>query len=736
MIRLQNRLLYIALIAGFLVVAAAIRLFDPFFVHALRLVAFDHYQQLDPGDYDPSLPVRVVDIDEESLAKIGQWPWPRTTIAKLLQTLTDGGAAAVAFDVLFAEPDNNSLERVAKRLPASDAELLSAAIAGRQTNDQVFATALKNSPSVLSVSLGDGPSTRLPQKAGFATAGDDPAPFVLGFARATGDLPDLDQAAHGLGAYNWLADRDQIVRRVALLFRLNSDLVPSLTAEALRVAQGASTYIVKAANASGETAFGQSTGLNHIRIGTVEIPTDGAGGVYLKFRHFDKSRYLPAWKVLAGEIPPDEVNGRIILVGTSASGLLDVRATPLDAAIPGIDIHAQVLEHLITGRFLTRPDYALALEQFVIVAFGILLAFFLPRVSAMSAAAIGVLVVAAVIASGWATFRYADLLFDPAYPALVLGVLTGAITFYTYQTVESQRGQIRNAFSRYLAPAVVQEIIANPDRLRLGGEQRVLTLMFCDVRNFTSISERLTATQLTHFINELLSPLTEIILARRGTIDKYMGDAIMAFWNAPLDDPEHKTHASSAAIAMAKKMEELNEKWRREALSVGQPFQRVRIGIGINSGECCVGNLGSTLRFDYSAIGDEVNVTSRFEGLTKIYGVPTALGERALSSEFATIELDMVQVKGRKRPEKIYTLIEVLGGDKPQLDRLKESHAEFLRAYRQQRWDDAVRLIHQCRAIGISEVGTCYDLFASRIDVLRTASLPADWDGAFAMTEK
>jgi adenylate cyclase len=260
--------------------------------------------------------------------------------------------------------------------------------------------------------------------------------------------------------------------------------------------------------------------------------------------------------------------------------------------------------------------------------------------------------------------------------------------------------------------------------------------MFCDVRNFTSISERLTATQLTHFINELLSPLTEIILARRGTIDKYMGDAIMAFWNAPLDDPEHKTHASSAAIAMAKKIEELNKKWQQEALSVGQTFQRVRIGIGINSGECCVGNLGSTLRFDYSAIGDEVNVTSRFEGLTKMYGVPTAVGERALSPEFAALELDMVQVKGRKRPERIYSLLEVLGGDKLQLDRLKEAHAEFLRAYRQQRWDDAVRLIRQCREIGISEVGTCYDLFASRINVLRTASLPADWDGAFAMTEK
>ena len=736
MTRLRNRLVYIALVVIFLAVAVLIRFFDPFLVHALRLVAFDHYQQLDPGAYDPDLPVRVVDIDEESLAKIGQWPWPRTTVAKLLTSLTDQGAAAVAFDVLFAEPDNNSLEQVAKRLPASDAELLADAIAGRQSNDQLFAAALKDSPSVLAVSLGGGPNSALPQKAGFATAGDDPRPFVASFSTARGPLPELEQAAHGLGAFNWLADRDQIVRRIALLFRLNSQLVPSLTAETLRVAQGATTYVIKAANASGETAFGQSTGINHIRIGSIEIPTDSAGGVYLKFRHFDNSHYLPAWKVLNGDIPPDEISGRIILVGTSASGLLDARATPLDAAVPGVDIHSQVLEHLLTGRFLTRPDYALALEQFVIVIFGVLLAFVLPRVSAMYAAAIGVSVMALVVAAGWGAYRLADLLLDPAYPALVLGILTAGITFYTYQTVEVQRGQIRLAFGRYLAPAVVQEIIAHPERLRLGGEQRVLTLMFCDVRNFTSISERLTATELTHFINELLSPLTEIILERRGTIDKYMGDAIMAFWNAPLDDPDHKSHACSAAVAMAKKLEELNERWQQQALSAGRSFQEVRIGIGLNSGECCVGNLGSSIRFDYSAIGDEVNVTSRFEGLTKMYGVPTAVGQRALSPDFAALELDMVQVKGRKRPERIYTLLEVLGADAPQLERLKTSHAGFLQAYRQQKWDEADRLITECRKIGISGLDTCYALFKSRIASLRTMSLTTDWDGSFAITEK
>jgi adenylate cyclase len=736
MIRLRSGIVYVTIVFALLAAAVSIRYADPFFVRALRMLAFDLYQQVGPEAYDPKIPVRVVDIDEQSLAKIGQWPWPRTTVTKLLQILTAQGAAAVGFDILFAEPDASSLEQVAKRLSGEDAKLLAAAIAKRPTNDQVFAAALKNSPSVLAIALGDGTSSTLPRKAGFATAGDDPRPFVAAFNVASGDLAELEQAAHGLGAYNWLPDRDQIVRRIPLMFALGPALVPSFDAEVLRVAQGATSYVIKASNASGESAFGQSTGLNHLRIGAVEVPTDSAGGVYLKFRHFNKAAYLPAWKVLAGEVASTDIDGHIILVGTSASGLLDLRATPLDAGIPGVDIHAQVLEHLLTGQFLTRPDYALALEEFVILLFGIVLAAALPRVSAKYAAVMGLSAIGLVVIGGWVSYRYANLLLDPSYPALVVAVMTSAITFYTYQTVEVQRGQIRNAFGRYLAPTVVEEIIANPQNLRLGGEQRELTLLFCDVRNFTSISERLTATELTHFINELLTPLSEIILERRGTIDKYMGDAIMAFWNAPIDDPDHKAHACGAAIQIVQKMEELNQLWRMNAQSTQRPFQQARIGVGLNSGECCVGNLGSTMRFDYSAIGDEVNVTSRFEGLTKIYGVPAVVGERALSPDFPALELDFVQVKGRTRPERVYTFVQLLQGSEPDLQSLRRMHLDYLAAYRQQRWDEAQRLVVECRNVGVPELDGYYAHVEDRIRSMRTLPLPGDWDGSFEMTEK
>jgi adenylate cyclase len=727
---------YIALVSVLIAAAILLRYIDPFFVRSLRLIAFDSYQRLNPEKYDPGLPIRIVDIDEQSLSRIGQWPWPRTTVGDLLLKLASEGAAVVAFDILFAEPDRTSVEEIAKRLPTPQANLLLAATAGQPTNDQAFADALKQTPSVLSIALGHEAKTEFSAKAGFAVAGQDPRPFIIGFDGGSTNLPALDNAAHGIGAYNWTPDRDQIVRRVALIYRIGKTLVPSLAAEALRVAQGANTYVLKASNASGETAYGQSTGLNHMRVGQVEVPTDSSGAVYLRFRHFNKSAYIPAWKVLAGEVPKDHIDGRIILVGTSAPGLLDLRATPLDAAVPGIEMHAQVIEQLLTGHFLTRPDYALALEQFVILAFGIMLALLLPRVSAKTAVAVGLLTIGLVIGGGWIAFRYASLLLDPSYPAVVLGCMTAAITSYIYHGVEAQRGQIRHAFSQYLSPAVIEEVIAHPDKLKLGGEVRELTLMFCDVRNFTSISQDLSAADLTQFINELLSPLTEIILEQRGTIDKYMGDAIMAFWNAPLDDPDHTAHACQAALKMTAKMDELNEIWRQRAEAGHRPYKRVQIGMGLNTGPCCVGNLGSTYRFDYSAIGDDVNVTSRFEGLTKIYGVPAVAGQRSLASGVKALELDMVAVKGRTRSTQIYTFIDMLGAEKTQLERLEESHKAFLAAYRNQDWDAAERLINACRNIGVAQLETCYLLFTERVRLLRQASLPANWDGSFAMTEK
>jgi adenylate cyclase len=728
---------YISLVTAILATVIVVRYLDPFFVRALRSLTFDTLHRLSPAQFDPNLPIRVVDIDEESLAKHGQWPWPRTLLRDLAVDLGKKGAAAVAFDFLFIEPDRTSPDEIAKRKQRQEASLGSREET-RSSHDEAFAAALASTPSVLATALLDSATSVVQPKAGFAVAGDDPSGFLLTFRGASRNLPLFDEAARGIGTISWAPDRDQVVRGVPLVYRVQDQYVPALAAEALRVAQGAKTYVLKASNASGETAFGRSTGLNSIRIGNIEIPTDARGAVFIKWRHFTDSIYVPAWKVLAGEVPEEDIAGKIVLVGTSAAGLFDVRATPLDPAVPGVEIHAQLLEQMLRGQFVGRPDYALALEEFVVLTLGIMLAIILPRVSARAAIAIGAFTVSIVIGDAWIAFRYGGLLLDPSYTASSLAFITAAVTSYTYQRVEAQRGAIRSAFARYLAPAVVEELIANPERLELGGEERDLTLMFCDVRNFTAISENLTPSQLTRFVNELLSPLSEIILAHRGTIDKYMGDAIMAFWNAPLDDADHATNACGAALRMIAKMDELNEEWKERARLENASFQAVKIGIGVNTGRCCVGNLGSSVRFDYSAIGDEVNVASRFEGLTKIYGVSNVIGDHtlALAPRFPALEIDMVQVKGRTRPTRIYTLIEPALVGWSELANLMERHHEFLRAYRQQQWDDAARLLGECRSMGVPALATCYETFHSRIALLSKSALPANWDGSFTLSEK
>jgi adenylate cyclase len=716
---------------------------DPFFVRALRLVAFDNFQRLAPEPYDPNLPIRIVDIDEKSLSMIGQWPWPRTTVRDLVLALTSKGAAVVAFDVLFAEPDRTSMEAIVKQLPPEEAKAVTSAIAGRPSNDELFAAALKDTPSVLSVALGEGPGTTLPAKAGFAFGGDDPRPFLLGFSGVTRNLPEFEDAARGIGAFNWVADRDQIVRRVALLFRLNETFVPSLAAEALRVAEGASTYVLKASNASGETAFGQSTGLNHIRIGEITVPTDAAGGVYLKFRHFNKASYIPAWKVLSGEISQADIEGKIILVGTSAPGLLDLRATPVDAAVPGIDIHAQVLEHLLTGNFLERPDYAMALEEFVIIVLGIMLASVLPRVSAKASAAIGFTTIALVLIGGWAAFRWANTLLDPSYPALVLGFMATGITLYTYNTAEAQRSQIRSAFGQYLAPALVEQLAQSPEKLVLGGEEREMTILFSDVRGFTAISEfyKDDPQGLTSLMNRLLTPLTNTIVDHEGTIDKYIGDAVMAFWNAPLSVPNHEIKACAAALAMIDCLEVLNRERREEATSAGQPFLPFRIGIGINTGRCVVGNLGSDLRFNYSVLGDPVNVASRLEGQTKYYDVPIIIGSRTAEKakeQFALLELDLIAVKGKTEPQTIYALLgrDKIAGD-IRFQELRKLYSTMLYCYRSRDWEGALEAIELCQSaehnFGLTGL---FDLYRTRIQAFRESAPPEDWTGIFLAETK
>ena len=730
---------YFAVVAVYFILVVVISASDPFVVQAMRLLAFDGYQRLSPRAFDPNSPIRVVDIDDKSLEAVGQWPWSRTTMAALTDKLREAGAAVVAYDVMFAEADRTSFEQIEPNLPADAREDLAERLKDYPTNDARFAVAIGRMKTVLGVTLtGTAPHSSLPAKAGFAIAGDDPKPFLYGYPRVVDSLPSLEAPAAGLGATNWVPSRDDVVRRIPLMYRLNNQIVPALAAEALRVAQDASTFVLKASNANGETSFGNPSGLNHVRIGQFEIPTDADGGIWLHFRETRPDAFIPAWKVLQGKLGPDDVAGRIVLVGTSAAGLVDLRATPLNEAVPGVEIHAQVLEHILSNEFLTRPDYAAPLEMFLVLVIGITLAGFLPRMSAQWAAIAGGGIVLFFLIGGFLAFRTMGLLFDPAYPSGVIILLSGGGAFYTFRMAERQRHEMQRMFGQYVAPSIVEDLAEHPEKLVLGGEVRELTLIFSDVRSFTTISEGLSAHELTAFLNGLLTPMTDTILEHSGTIDKYMGDGIMAFWNAPVDDTLHPRHACEAALAMQTKLRELNVQWERDARAAGKNHKQVRMGIGLNTGPCCVGNLGSTMRFDYSAIGDAVNLTSRLESMTKHYGLPAIVADHTrdrVDGGIDFLEVDMIRVKGRSGASGIYTFTDMLDVPMGRRDALADAHGAFLDAYRRGNWSAAQAALAKCRALGIESLKTMYDLFSHRIDDLKSQP-PADWDGVYTAQEK
>jgi adenylate cyclase len=728
------RLLYALIVGAVIAGALALRIWDPSPVARLRAVVFDTYQQINPRHFDPGLPLRIIDIDEESLKRIGQWPWPRTALADLVKKLSDNGAAAIGFDMVFPEPDRMSPANALRFWPRSDALAgLREEIEKLPSNDHVFAEAIGQGPVVLGfIATPQGGST--PQsKAGFAHAGDDPKLFAPAYPGVAASLPELQDKASGAGSLNWLPEHDQIIRRVPMVVQVGDKLYPSFAADMLRLAQGASTYVVKSSGASGEKAFGEKTGIVEVRIGDYKVPTEADGQMWIRFTKQAKERYLPAWKVLNGDIGKEDIEGRLAIIGTSAAGLLDLRATPLEASVPGVELHAQAIEQILQGSFLQRPDFATPAELLYILVLGLLIALLIYRLGAAGSAVLGGIAVATVIAVSWYTFDAFGWLVDPIYPAIALTAIYLAGTLFVFLRTERERNRVRHAFGHYMAPALVERLADDPSRLKLGGETRDMTLLFSDVRGFTAISEGLDAEELTAFLNSLFTPLSKIILEERGTIDKFMGDAVMAFWNAPLDDSEHAKHACQAALRIMKEMPGLNEHWRNEAALKGRSFNPVKIGIGLNTGVCCVGNLGSETRFDYSVIGDNVNVASRLEGQSKTYDVATIVGESTTARvpDFAFLELDLLKVKGKTEATRIFALL----GD----DALKETrgfidltacHGEFLRTYRAGDWDAADRLRRECDRMNGSGLHRLYALYRERIAFFKQNPPPPDWDGS------
>ena len=430
-----------------------------------------------------------------------------------------------------------------------------------------------------------------------------------------------------------------------------------------------------------------------------------------------------------------------MFIGTSATGLKDIRATAVNPAAPGVEVHAQLAEQILTGEFLQRPDWADGAETLYLMGLGLLLILLLPRAGAIACAWIGGSAVALVGGLSWYAFTKLHWLLDPVVPSLAVLAIYLVASFLNFLRVEAERRQVRSAFSRYLSPALADRLAKHPEQLKLGGETKTMTVLFSDIRGFTTLAERLSAEELTRFLNRFMTPMTGIIMARRGTIDKYIGDCIMAFWNAPLDDPDHPTHACEAALQMRRHLVVFNQTLQAEQAASSTPFEPVHIGIGMNTGACVVGNFGSEQRFDYSVLGDPVNLASRLEGQAKPYGVDVVLGESTagLIQGFALLELDLMRVKGKMTPVHLFGLL----GDatmeaEERFQTLRARHKEFLAAYRGQRWDEALRLMEACLQLDTARtrLRICYRLYQDRIRAYQAQPPDPGWDGVFVATSK
>ena len=717
-----------------LAILLLIRVWDPRPLEELRLRSFDFFQTTSPRD-SAVRPVVIVDIDESSLSAFGQWPWPRTILADLLTRLYEWQAAAIAFDVIFPEPDRSSLNEAVKHFRDLDDDTRGRLL-HLPSNDEVFAQAIGRGNVVLGqagINAFHPRSLEKPPETAFATVGPDPSPYLIAFPYILRNLPKLEQAAVGHGLISIRTERDGMVRRVPIVMQAEDKIVPALTLDLLRVATGSSTIMIRT----------DESGIQSVAVPGLELPTDRNGRIWVYFGPHDKARFVSAKDVVEGNVAPERFAGKLVLVGTSAIGLLDVKTTPVLSAMPGVEVHAQLLEAALTNSLLVAPSYAIVVEMIGALIGGGVLALLAPAASVLMLFASAALAAGAFVAASWILFSRYQMLFDATFPLIATLSVYMSMVLMGYFREQLDRRRIRSAFAQYLSPTLVEQLANSPQRLVLGGEERVITVLFSDVRGFTTIAETYKDNPhgLTTLMNRFLTPLTNAIMARNGTIDKYMGDAVMAFWNAPLDDPAHESDACHAALDMLERVDALNQEREREASTSGTRFVPIKIGIGINTGRCTVGNMGSDLRFQYTVMGDSVNLASRLEGQTKAYGLPILIGSRtaaAVAEQFALLEIDSIRVKGKTEAEVIYAIVgraDVAAS--PEFRSLQDHWAMLRVCYRKQDWTGALKMIDlchcECERLGL--VGLI-DAYADRMRRLEQRSPTPEWDGVFTAETK
>ena len=693
-----------------------------------------------PRTLDPR--VVIVDIDEKSLAEVGRWPWARNRLAAMVDELFDRQQAAiVGFDVVFAEPDDSSGLRRLREL--AEGELKETAgfhqrLAQLQASldyDATFARSLEQRPVVLGYYLTsdrDGRRSGVLPKPVMQRENLQGRPVAFySFDGYGANIPQLARAAPAAGYFNSITDSDGVVRSIPLVAEHGGAYYESLALAMFRLMAG-EPAVEAGFPRDGFVGRGYG-GLESIvlKLGPrqLAIPVDDKVATLVPFRGpggaAGKSfRYVSASDLIAKRLPAGELKDKIILVGTTAPGLLDLRVTPVAETYPGVEMHANLISGLLEGRLYVKPDYAMGYEVVVLLVAGLALAFLLPLLTATVAVLVSGGVIALLLALNYWLFAAHGLVMPLAAGLAMAGTAFALNMSYGYFVESRSKRELANLFGTYVPPELVDEMVKDPDSYSMKAASKELTVMFCDMRGFTAMSEKMEPTQLQELLNAVFSRLTDIIRANRGTIDKYMGDCVMAFWGAPVDTPNHAELAVKSAVAMSRAVHAINEEHR------AQGIPEIGVGIGINTGTMCVGDMGSDIRRSYTVIGDAVNLGSRLEGLSKVYGVDIVVSEaaRQQARDFAWQELDRVRVKGKEQAVGIfYPVAPAQDLDPATADELK-CWTAFLKAYRAQDWDQCDLQLLNLQRLGAKKY--LYDLYSERVTSMRLLPFDPGWDGA------
>jgi len=715
----------------------------------VELKTYD-FRFLSRGAKSPRPDVVMAVLDEKSLKAEGRWPWPRSKMAKLIEVLSRDGAKVIGFDIIFAEPDENSSIQFIRQIEQKmkhyrvENEGVKAFIEESKVgadNDLALSEAIKASKAKvvlgyffhmsqgeLDFELDDKDKEDQMRR---ITGSRYPIVFLARQDRAAdsfvqayapqANLPLLAGATDAAGYFNMIPDKDGVVRSMPLAIQCGKDIYSPLSIQCIWNYLGRPPLVVQVA----------SYGVEGIRMGNLVIPTDENG--HMLINYLGPEKMFPDYSltdILQGKVPKGAFKDKIVLVGATAIGLYDMRNTPFAAVYPGLEIHATVIDNILEKAFIHKPKWTRIFDAMAIVLFALILGLLIPRLSAIKGVVLtsGVFVLY-IFVTQW-LFSHALLWVNMVYPLLGLVLIYTSLTIYRYLTEERERKKIRGAFSHYVSSAVVNEVLKNPEKLKLGGDMKELTVLFSDIRGFTTISEGLGPEQVHRLINEYLTAMTNIVFKHGGTLDKYMGDAVMAIYGAPVDLPDHAQKACDTALEMMQVLNELNAGWARE----GKPV--LDIGIGINTGMMMVGNMGSEQRFEYTVLGDAVNLGSRLEGANKSYLTHILVSEFTydrVKGEFLCMEMDSVRVKGKTRPVRIYQLMGRKDASLSQAETIRFFH-QGLQFYKEQKWDKALEAFKTVSAMDKGVYAA--QIYMERIAGLKSSPPPPDWDGVCIMKEK